>query len=191
MRDNEKTSLSIFDKYYINITELILNELKKEEKESKEIIQNKNNNGSNITYIYKKEIENYEKLFYDFTGLTFDKIKHLRSKLLKYEKNKIEEVDWDSVEIMCSVYSYLKSFMDRILDSIFKEIDIDLMRPFKSRIFFQNLQQHFYSMNGEELEQIMYISDDTRKKIDNFSTVIEKLKKAKVDLNSINKNMLY
>eukprot|EP00833_Pecoramyces_ruminatium_P016552 jgi/Orpsp1_1/1190584/evm.model.d7180000079910.1 len=190
-KDNEKTSLSIFDKYYINITELILNELKKEEKESKEIIQNKNNNGSNITYIYKKEIENYEKLFYDFTGLTFDKIKHLRSKLLKYEKNKIEEVDWDSVEIMCSVYSYLKSFMDRMLDSIFKEIDIDLMRPFKSRIFFQNLQQHFYSMNGEELEQIMYISDDTRKKIDNFSTVIEKLKKAKVDLNSINKNMLY
>jgi len=205
MKKNETTSHCIFNKCYIIVTNLILKELKKEVETLEEDslinqnnLNNSNNSRNNQNTKYnssnstnsKTDIDKY--LFYDITGLKLDYIKNLSYKLRNDENEQnLKVIDWDSVEIMCSVYSYLRSFMDRILDSIFKEVDIDLLSPFKKRIFFQKLQKHFLLMSDNELKPIMQVNNETKKKIENFNTIIQKLEKAKSDLNSINKNMIF
>lgn len=204
MKKNETTSHCIFNKHYINVAKLILNELKKEVKlkleSDEQKPQNKNSTNSQQYNIKKNDNYEYDKdyreqLFFDSTGLTLDYIKEFGSELLEDSKDNenqnIEFIDWDSIKIISSVYSYLKSFMDRILDGIYKEIDIDLLSPFKNRIFFQKLQKHFLLMSDNELEPIMNVSDDTKKKIKKFNTIIEKLKQANTYLNSINKNTIF
>ncbi|OUM57355.1 hypothetical protein PIROE2DRAFT_17696 [Piromyces sp. E2] len=211
MKENETNALCTFNENYINISKLIFTELEKKIKkrqlgketdnikdDDREEIEDNGVDDEELIYklkdgLVKKDNPNIEEQFFKkFTGLTLDYIKGLGSKLRNYEnKQKNEVVDWDSIKIMCSIYSYLKIFMDRMLDSIYKNVDSNFLKPFKNRIFFVNLKDHFLLMKEDELKPIMLVNDDTRKKIDKLSTNIIKLKKAKNDLNFFNKSMIF
>ena len=127
--------------------------------------------------------------FYTYTGLEPKEFKAFVININKFS-NKHSEIKWFMMEKMCSIYAYLKLFMDSVLRNVYKRVIIDLLSPFttiKKGSFIKQLRNIFIEMTDDELINKMQISEEIVSKSNEKKDIIEKLEKASNDLDSINK----
>ncbi|ORX86279.1 hypothetical protein BCR32DRAFT_302229 [Anaeromyces robustus] len=140
---------------------------------------------------FNKNDKDYDtKFFFTFTGLNQNYFNTFVRDLYSFKKVH-KKIKWNLIEAMCSEYAYLKLFMDRILDSVFKEIYINLLLPFKEGSFIQELDKLFICMSETELLQLMEINEETVSKLQEIENVIQKLEEASKNLDSINKKIIH
>ncbi|KAL6636319.1 P-loop containing nucleoside triphosphate hydrolase protein [Neocallimastix californiae] len=95
------------------------------------------------------------------------------------------QVNKDIIKIICSIYSYLKVFMDRFLDNIYKGCLYHLLYPFQEKRFSTNLIKKFSDMTDEDLNKIIGGSDETKMKIANYENKINELTKIYYQLDGL------
>jgi len=139
---------------------------------------------------FNKNINIEAEFFFNFTGLDKKYYKTFVRDIYNYKKEN-KNINWSSIRIMCSIYSYLKLYMDRILDNVNKEIIIDLLLPFKEGTFIRELSNIFISMSETELLELMEINEDTTLRLDEINDKIERFEEASRILDSINRRVVH
>ena len=136
--------------------------------------QNKNNNN------LKKQVENdiSDEFFYFYTSLDKEKF----NKFIQELKTKRKEPK--IIEIMCSIFAYLKIFLDRFLDYLYNGILYYLLKGFLHNNFTIHLKNEFSDMDDSTVINLMGNSE-TVKAIEKIEKKIEELDKAYKELKNL------
>jgi len=148
-----------------------------------------NNNIIESKNDFSRIIQIEAKFFYMFTGIDKNYYKAFARDIYNYKKE--NKINWTYIRIMCSIYSYLKLYMDRILDNVNKVIITNLLLPFKEGTFIQELSNIFISMSETELLELMEINEDTTLRLDEINDKIERFEEASRILDSINRRVVH
>jgi len=141
-------------------------------------------------YNTDEDDEDEDEFFFTFTGLDQEHFQTFVRDLYEF-KQEHKKIRWNLIETMCSAYSYLKLFMDRILDSVFKEIYIDLLLPFKEGGFIQELDKLFISMSDENLLKLMEINEETQSRLQEIENLIQNLEEASRNIDGVNRRIVH
>lgn len=149
-------------------------------KMSKPPNQNNNNNQNRNNINLKKPGENdiSDEFFYFYTSL--DKVKF--NKFIQELKTKKKEPK--IIEIMCSIFAYLKIFLDRFLDYLYNGILYYLLKGFLHNNFTIHLKNEFSDMDDSTVINLMGNSE-TVKAIEKVEKKIEELDKAYKELKNL------
>ena len=140
-------------------------------------------------FLFNKDedaIKNKDEYFFTYTGL--DK-KYFESfiKDLHHYKKENKTINWFFITIMCSIYSYLKLYMDRILNNVNKDIIYYLLLPFKKGMYIEVLNKLLNDRPEAELIELMKINEDITSRSEEIDDIIKNLLDACKILDSINR----
>jgi len=131
----------------------------------------------------------YNFIFFEITGLDPIYFNKFVSDLYKYKvDNGYKSLDWFRIKIICSIYSYLILYMDRILDNINKQIISYLLFPFKEGDYTKKLNDLFDKMGDQEFLNVMKINENISRKKEEIDSKIEKIKFCRNIINNIEKD---
>ena len=119
-----------------------------------------------------------DEFFYFYTSL--DKVKF--NKFIQELKTKNKEPK--IIEIMCSIFAYLKIFLDRFLDYLYNGILYYLLKGFLHNNFTIHLKNEFSDMDDSTVINLMGNSE-TVKAIEKVEKKIEELDKAYKELKNL------
>ena len=142
--------------------------------------QNNNNNQNKNNNNLKKQVENdiSDEFFYFYTSLDKEKF----NKFIQELKTKRKEPK--IIEIMCSIFAYLKIFLDRFLDYLYNGILYYLLKGFLHNNFTIHLKNEFSDMDDSTVINLMGNSE-TVKAIEKIEKKIEELDKAYKELKNL------
>ena len=156
---------------YVNKIQNKINEIKNKDE---------NNNNINDSQQNENKSENLDlddSFFYSYTDLD----NKLFSEFIEKLKNK-EQYEQKNIEIMCSIYSYLKIFLDRFLDYLYNGILFYLLKSFLQNNLTKHLKNEFSDMEDKTLSSVMGGDMETIKKMEKIEKKIEELNKAYKEL---------
>jgi hypothetical protein len=141
---------------------------------------NQNNNQNRNNNNLKKPGENdiSDEFFYFYTSLDKEKF----NKFIQELKTKKKEPK--IIEIMCSIFAYLKIFLDRFLDYLYNGILYYLLKGFLHNNFTIHLKNEFSDMDDSTVINLMGNSE-TVKAIEKVEKKIEELDKAYKELKNL------
>ena len=125
----------------------------------------------------KKKKEDY---FYFYTNLDRKKFQKFVIKL-KSDKNE-NKIDNYIIKIMCSIFSYMKIFLDRFLDYFYNGMLYYLLKNFLDKRLTEHIKNEFFDMDEKTISNIMGGGIETRNKIEKIERKINDLKNAYDDL---------
>ena len=140
-------------------------------------IQNKINEIKNKEENNNENLDLDDSFFYSYTNLD----KNLFLEFIEKLKNK-ERYEPKNIEIMCSIYSYLKIFLDRFLDYLYNGILFYLLKSFLQNNLTKHLKNEFSDMEDKTLSSVMGGDMETIKKMEKIEKKIEELNKAYKEL---------
>jgi len=160
---------------YYKITKLIEEnkdniKQKKNEKSKIEEIETKKNQDEEGNEKIKEELdesillkdETKENFFYFYTNLDRELFIKFVNQLINNDKIKIV---MDNIKIMCSIFSYLKIFLDRFLDYLDNGILFYLLKSFLNNNFTNYLKNEFSDLDDKTCTNIMGGDTETINKI--------------------------
>ena len=137
---------------------------------------NSNNQNKNMKKSDEKDIS--DEFFYFYTSLDKEKFdKFIQELKTKKKEPKI-------IEIMCSIFAYLKIFLDRFLDYLYNGILYYLLKGFLHNNFTMHLKNEFSDMDDKTVINLMGGSE-TAKTIEKIEKKIEELDKAYKELKNL------
>ena len=145
-------------------------------------VRNKDENNNNIKDSQKKEDKSKnsdldDSFFYSYTNLDKD----LFLKFIEKLKNK-KPYEQKNIEIMSSIYSYLKIFLDRFLDYLYNGILFYLLKSFLQNNLTKHLKNEFSDMEDKTLISVMGGDMETVKKMEKIEKKLTELNKAYKEL---------
>lgn len=149
-------------------------------KMAKPPIQNNSNNQNKSNKNLKNPNENdiSDEFFYFYTSLDKEKF----NKFIQELKTKRKEPK--IIEIMCSIFAYLKIFLDRFLDYLYNGILYYLLKGFLHNNFTIHLKNEFGDMDDSTVINLMGNSE-TLKAIEKIEKKIAELDKAYKELKNL------
>lgn len=149
-------------------------------KMAKPPIQNNSNNQNKSNKNLKNPNENdiSDEFFYFYTSLDKEKF----NKFIQELKTKRKEPK--IIEIMCSIFAYLKIFLDRFLDYLYNGILYYLLKGFLHNNFTIHLKNEFSDMDDSTVINLMGNSE-TLKAIEKIEKKIAELDKAYKELKNL------
>ena len=145
-------------------------------------IQNKIKELFNPEEINNENEKKDDDFFYFYTNLKKDLFEGFVKKLKEKEKEK-DKYDEQNIQIMSSIFSYMKIFLDRFLDYLYNGILFYLLKSFLHSNFTKHLKYEFADMDDKTVTGIMGGDMETLKKI-------EKTEKKLADLTMAYKELM-
>ena len=131
-------------------------------------------------FLLKDEVK--ENFFYFYTNLDSERFLKFVNNLIKNDKIKI---DMNNIKIMCSIFSYMKIFLDRFLDYLDNGILYYLLKSFLNNNFTNHLKNEFADLDDKTCTNIMGGDVDTKNKIEKLERRKSDLEKAYFELMNI------
>lgn len=137
-----------------------------------------NNNQKNNNLKKPSNNEISDEFFYFYTSLDKEKF----NKFIQELKSK--KIEPKIIEIMCSIFAYLKIFLDRFLDYLYNGILYYLLKAFLHNNFTMHLKNEFSDMDDKTVINLMGSSETVKAK-EKVEKKIEDLDKAYKELKSL------